>query len=124
MERFSLAKRIKSFTYAWKGIIKLISNEHNAWIHCFAAVAVIIAGFAFGIDKTEWIAVVACIAAVFTAEAFNTAIEKLVDLISPEFNSKAGTIKDIAAGAVLITAIGAATIGLMIFIPYVIDFLS
>lgn len=83
-----------------------------------AAMAVIIAGIVLGITRTEWIMVVMCIGTVIAAELFNTAIEKLVDLVSPERHPVAGQVKDIAAGAVLICAVAAAIIGLIIFIPY------
>ena len=83
-----------------------------------AAMAVIIAGIVLGITRTEWIMVVMCIGTVIAAELFNTAIEKLVDLVSPERHPVAGRGKDIAAGAVLICAVAAAIIGLIIFIPY------
>lgn len=120
MESFSIKKRLKSFTYAWKGIANLICREHNAWIHLTAALLAIIAGFIFEIQKGEWIAVIGCIGAVITAEAFNTAIERLVNLVSPEWHPTAGEVKDIAAGAVLICAVTAAIIGGIIFIPYLI----
>ena len=83
-----------------------------------AAMAVIIAGIVLGITRNEWIMVVMCIGTVLAAELFNTAIEKLVDLVSPERHPVAGRVKDIAAGAVLICAVAAAIIGLIIFIPY------
>ncbi len=121
MEEFSIKKRMKSFTYAWKGIGSFIFREHNAWIHSVITIAVIIAGTFFKIKQTEWIAIILCIGVVFAAEAFNTAIERLVNLVSPQQNKIAGEVKDIAAGAVLICAISAATVGLIIFIPYIIE---
>lgn len=123
MEKFSIRKRIKSFTYAWKGIGSFIGKEHNAWIHLTITTAVIVSGFLLNITSAEWIAIVLSIALVLSAEAFNTAIERLVDLTSPEENYIAGDVKDIAAGAVLICAIAAATVGLIIFIPYLIQLL-
>lgn len=90
------------------------------WIHLAAAILVVIAGFFFGIERGEWIAIIGCIGAVMAAEAFNTAIERLVNLVSPQWHPIAGEVKDIAAGAVLICAIAAAIIGLIIFIPYII----
>lgn len=116
-KRFSLKARIKSFGYAINGIRHLISTEHNAWIHCFAAIAVTIAGFALHISAGEWVAVVLCFGSVFAAEAFNTAIEMITDYISPGFDKKAGLIKDLAAGGVLFTALAAAIAGCIIFIP-------
>lgn len=113
-----LEKRIKSFGYAFKGIASLIRKEHNAWIHCTAIVLVTLAGFHFSITPTEWCMVVLCFGLVLAAEGFNTAIERLVDLVSPDYHPIAGDVKDVAAGAVLICAIASAIVGLIIFIPY------
>lgn len=120
MEPFSIKKRLKSFVYAWKGIKGFIRAEHNVWIHLTIAMLTVIAGVVFEIQKMEWIAVILCIGIVIAAEAINTAIERLVNLVSPEWQQLAGEVKDIAAGAVLICAIAAAIVGLTIFIPYII----
>ena len=72
-----LHKRLKSFTYAWKGVCSFLSKEHNAWIHCAAIIAVTIAGIRFEITRTEWLVILLCFAMVLAAEAFNTAIERL-----------------------------------------------
>lgn len=120
-ESFSLKKRLKSFCYAFNGILLVVKKEHNAWIHCGFIVAVSIAGYLFSLSKLEWIIVVACFGAVLTMEAVNTACEKIVDFISPTYHQQAGEIKDIAAGAVLITAIAAAIIGLLIFVPKILS---
>ena len=77
-----LHKRLKSFTYAWKGVCSFLSKEHNAWIHCAAIIAVTIAGIRFEITRTEWLVILLCFAMVLAAEAFNTAIERLVNLVS------------------------------------------
>lgn len=114
---FTLRKRLKSFKYAFHGIYLLIRYEHNAWIHSFAATCVIIAGCYFGLTKTEWIAVTLAIGLVLAAEAVNSSIEALCDLVSPDYNEAIKKSKDIAAGAVLILAISAAIVGLSIFIP-------
>ena len=113
-----LKKRIKSFGYAFKGIASLLKKEHNAWIHCLAIVVVTSLGFYFHITPTEWCIVLLCFGMVLAAEGFNTAIERLVDLVSPERHPVAGDVKDVAAGAVLICAIAAAIIGCIIFLPY------
>lgn len=118
MEKFSWKKRAASFGYAWKGIRMLVTQEHNAWIHLTAAVCVTAAGWGFGISRTEWMIVTGCMGCVLAAEAFNTAIERLVDLVSPQRQPLAGQVKDLAAGAVLITALAAACIGLLVFLPY------
>lgn len=116
-----LKKRIKSFGYAFKGIASLLKKEHNAWIHCMAIVVVTSLGFYFHITPTEWCIVLLCFGMVLAAEGFNTAIERLVDLVSPERHPVAGDVKDVAAGAVLICAIAAAIIGCIIFLPYLLN---
>ena len=114
------AQFLKGFFYATKGIISFLRTERNGWFHCCAIVVVRIAGFYFNSNLMEWIAVLFCFGLVLAAEAFNTAIERLVNLVSPKKNPIAGDVKDIAAGAVLICAIVAAIIGLLIFMPYFI----
>lgn len=116
-----IEKRIKSFGYAFQGIGNFIRKEPNAWIHCTAVVVVTSLGLYYGISATEWCIVILCFGLVLMAEAFNTAIERLVDLVSPDFHPLAGTIKDVAAGAVLLGAIAVAIVGCIIFIPYIFD---
>ncbi len=113
--KFSFYKRIVSFKYAFRGIFYLLKTQHNAWIHLLATFVVVTGGIYFSLDTTEWILLTLTIGVVFAAEAFNTAIELLVDKVSPEHNKTAGMIKDLAAGAVLIIAIVAVIIGILIF---------
>jgi len=113
----SIAAFLRGFRYAFDGIRNLFVSQRNAKVHLLAAIAVIVGGLYFSISVYEWIAVILCIVLVLAAEAFNTAIEKLVDEISPEIKPSAGKIKDLAAGAVFLTAIGAALIGIIIFWP-------
>lgn len=120
-EPFSVRKRLKSFTYAWKGIRFLLIEEHNARIHCVVICLVTGAGFFFDISKGEWIAVAGCCGMVLAAEAFNSAIERLVDLVSPDYLPLAGRVKDMAAGGVLICAVAAVVIGCIIFIPRLVE---
>ena len=82
-----------------------------------AAVLVVTAGWYFEISKGEWLAIVICIGLVMVTELINTAIEILVDCVSPEFNVKAGLVKDIAAGAVLVAALVALLVAFIIFVP-------
>lgn len=112
--------RVRSLRYAFIGIWVMISSQHNAWIHAAATIIVITAGFFFGLAKAEWCWIILAVISVWTAEALNTAFEFLTDVASPEFHPVAGKAKDVAAGAVLITAIGAVVIGLLIFGPYVL----
>lgn len=114
-----IKKRIKSFGYAFQGIGSFLRKEPNAWIHCTAVVVVTSLGLYYGISATEWCIVILCFGLVLMAEAFNTAIERLVDLVSPDFHPLAGTIKDVAAGAVLLGAIAVAIVGGILFIPYI-----
>lgn len=116
-----LRKRIYSFVYAFQGLVSFLKKEHNAWIHCLAIVVVCCTGFYFQINTIEWCIVLLCFGLVLSAEAFNTAIERLVDLVSPDYHPIAGNVKDVAAGAVLICAIIVAIIGLIIFIPYFVN---
>ncbi len=119
-EKFSVRKRIRSFAFAFKGLKTFIKTQHNGWIHCVVAIFVIAAGFFFQLSVPEWLFVVFAIGFVFVAEIFNTAIEFLVNLLSPNFNSKAGLVKDIAAGAVLVAAFTAVVVGIIIFYPKII----
>jgi len=122
--RFSTRKRVLSFKFAFNGIKKLFATQHNSRIHLAVTIFVIIAGFLFNISKVEWLLVVFAIGFVFSAELFNSALESIVDLVSPEYQKKAEDAKDFAAGAVLITAIISAIIGMIIFIPRLIILLN
>ena len=93
-------------------------SEHNFRIHLAAALIVIILGFLFRIRSIEWMGIVLCFGLVIATEIMNTAVEKLVDFVSPQNNEKAGQIKDIAAAAVLVSACAACVAGLIIFLPY------
>lgn len=108
-------KMIKSFKYAGDGLFKLLKSENNFQFHFLAAVIVCAAGIFFNISHLEWLWIAACIAMVMAAEAFNTAIEKICDLISKEKQAAIADIKDIAAAGVLITAIFALVTALIIF---------
>lgn len=114
---FSWRARGRSFIYAWRGIERLIREEHNARLHCAALAMTVTAGVLLGISATEWCLVAICIGAVFAAEAMNSAVEALADEVSPGYSKLIERGKDLAAGAVLITAIAAATVGGIIFIP-------
>lgn len=115
-------KRLLSFYYAFQGIYAFFQSQHNMYIHVIAALAVILLGFVFQITRLEWMAVVLCIVLVFAAEMINSAIEVLVDLVSPHWSDKAKYIKDVSAAAVLIIALGAAITGGIIFLPYINEF--
>ncbi|SOD20432.1 diacylglycerol kinase family protein [Pedobacter xixiisoli] len=107
----------KSFRFASNGLKEAFKSELNFKVHLFSVVVVVLAGWCFEVSFLEWIALIVCISAVLATELFNTAIEVLVNLVSPEFNPKAGLVKDIAAAAVLIVALMSLVVGLIIFVP-------
>ena len=119
-ERFSLKKRLLSFKYAFQGLGDMFKNEHNAWIHLFATACAVIAGILLRVSSEEWIALVFAIGVVLIAEAFNTAIEALADLVSPDYHRLVKRAKDLAAGGVLLAAIAAVIVGAIIFVPKII----
>lgn len=121
---FSFKGRIQSFKYAFVGIWTMLKSQQNAWIHAFATIAVLVAGFVFVISPAEWCWLVLAIIVVWMAEALNTAIEFLADVASPEFHPLVKKAKDVAAGAVLISAIGALVIGIIILGPYILKFIK
>ena len=114
---FSIKARIKSFTYAFQGIKTFFQTQHNAWIHILATVIVIVLGNIVSLSNAEWCWIMLAIALVFITEMLNTAIEFLTDLVSPEYHPLAKKTKDVAAGAVLVSAIFAVFIGLIVFMP-------
>ena len=115
-----LKNRIRSFKYAFNGLAELIVNEPNMRIHLLAACAVLFAGVWFSITPAEWAMVSLAIAIVIGGEAMNTAIEHLADLVSPEFHPLIKKSKDVAAAAVFLLALGAAAVGMIIFLPRII----
>jgi diacylglycerol kinase (ATP) len=123
-EAFSIVKRAKSFSHAFRGIKVLVMTQHNAWVHVFFMLLAVVLGFYFCISLYEWLSLIIVIGMVLTAEAFNTAMEFDMDLTSPEYHPFARDTKDVAAGAVLISATTAFVVGLVIFIPKIISCLG
>jgi diacylglycerol kinase len=119
-KKFSLINRLRSFRFAFNGLKILFTEEHNALIHLFASVLVIVLGIYLNISIPEWIALAFAIGFVLTAETFNTAIENMADFVSESKNERIKKIKDLCAAAVLISAITALTIGLIIFVPKIL----
>jgi len=117
-------KKIRnSFKYAIEGIWTSFKTERNMKIHIFIMILVIIAGIILKINKSEWIICIILFAIVIGSELFNTSIETIVDMVMPEKNEKAKIAKDVSAGAALVVAIGAAIIGLVIFVPRILNIL-
>jgi diacylglycerol kinase (ATP) len=115
-----MRRLINSFGYALKGLLIYFRSGGNVNIHLAATLLVLLSGFYFQINSRDWIVLFLCIFSVHAAEAFNTAIEQLMDFISPEHHPMAGKVKDLAAGAVLLVACGAALAGILIFRPYLV----
>jgi diacylglycerol kinase (ATP) len=103
--------------YAGRGIHTMLVSQHNAWIHAVATLSVVTLGLLLQVQRVEWLALVLAIVAVWTAEAINTAFEFLCDVASPEFHPLVEKAKDVAAGSVLVCAIGAAIVGVLVFGP-------
>ncbi len=114
-------KNLQTFKHAINGITQVFKKEQNFKIHIIAAILVIIAGIFFSIDKTEWMIIIIAISIVLSFELINSAIEYLSDFVSPDYNEKIKRIKDTSAAAVLISAIGAFVLGLVIFLPKLIE---
>jgi diacylglycerol kinase (ATP) len=112
--------RVRSFWCAIHGVAVMLGSQQNAWIHAAATVLVVGAGAYLGISRADWCWIILAIVAVWTAEALNTALEFLTDVASPEFHPVAGRAKDVAAGAVLIAALGSVAIALLILGPHVL----
>lgn len=120
-QKFSLTARIRSFSYAIRGIGLLVRNEHNARIHLAATILVVAGAIYLEFSAIEWIAILFAVGLVFAAEAFNSAIESLCDYACQgERDPKIGLSKDFAAAGVLICAIVAAAIGLILFVPKIL----
>ena len=120
----TLTGRLQSFRYAARGVRLMLRSQHNAWLHAVASCCVLIVGGLAVISAAEWCWIILAIMAVWTAEALNTALELLADVASPEFHPLVEMAKDVAAGGVLLSAVGAAIIGLLILGPYLWESLS
>lgn len=116
---FQFTGRVRSFRHAIAGIARMIRCQHNAWIHAGATLTVLAAALLLRVTTADWCWIILAISIVWTAEALNTAFEFLADAASPEFHPLVRDAKNVAAGAVLITAIAAAVIGVLIFWPHV-----
>ena len=121
---FRVTERLHSFGPALRGLAWMLRTQHNARIHAAATVAVLAAGVGFGVTRLEWIALLLAVAIVWAAEALNSAVETVCDVVSPEHDEAIGRAKDVAAGAVLAAAIGAASVGLVVFVPHLLRWLA
>lgn len=123
-ERFSLRARLGSGLHAARGLRQLVRREHNAWVHVAATVLVVLTGAALRVSASDWRGLILAMALVWLCEAFNTSIERLCDRLHPSHDAAIGEVKDLAAGGVLVAAIAAALIGLLTFLPRLLERLS
>lgn len=114
---FSIKARLRSFGYAFAGLKAFFSAQHNAMIHLLLTIAAFMAAIFFNVSKTEAIAITLAAGFVWAAELFNTAIEKLSDIVSKDFDPRIKFIKDVSAAAVLLSSITAFITGALIFFP-------
>lgn len=120
----TLSGRLQSARYAARGVRLMLRSQHNAWLHAVASCGVLIVGGLCVLSGPEWCWIVLAIMAVWTAEALNTALELLADVASPEFHPLVEKAKDVAAGGVLISALGSVVIGLLVIGPHLLDILA
>ncbi len=113
-----LSMRLKSLAHALRGVDHVVRTQPNARLHLLVAVLVCVVGVYVGLDRAEWLWVSIAIVLVWSAETFNTAFEQLADVLHPAPHPGIGRAKDAAAAAVLIAALGAAVIGLLVFVPH------
>lgn len=119
--RFSIAARLKSFTFAFEGFAFMLRTQHNAWVHLVATIVVIALGFALQVSADAWRWLIAAMTLVWVAETMNTAFEHLCDVVSPQFHESVKRSKDIAAAAVLVCVIAATLLGAITLTPYLLS---
>ena len=112
-----MKKIARGFIYAYQGIRYAFRTQINFKIHTLAIVVAVSLGLSLRLHTGEWLWITASAALVIISELFNTALETLVDMVSPEYNKKAGIVKDLSAGAVLLSAFFAVIVALLIFVP-------
>lgn len=115
--REELQRRALSFRYAFEGWWYVLRTQRNAWIHAAVSVVVFALGFWLKLSRLEWAIIIVTTMGVWMAEFVNTALEAVVDMVTPEYHPLAKIAKDVAAAAVLVGAIGAVLVGLLILGP-------
>lgn len=123
-KNFTIIARIRSFKYAVDGIWLMLRTQHNAWVHLIATFSAIVAGVVFNITPQHWVFIIVAMALVWVSEALNTAFEFLCDVASPDFHPLVQKAKDVSAGSVLISAICAAAVGCIVFVPYILRLIA
>jgi len=115
---------IKSFDFAFQGVLQYFSKQRNAMIQTIVGLTAVALGFIVSITSYQWLLVLFCIGLVISLEMINSAIEVFCDMVTTDFHPKIKIIKDVAAGAVLVASIASLVIGLIIFIPALTNFLN
>lgn len=116
--------RILSLGYAFKGFIHLLLTENAIKVHVLSTLLLIIAGFVFDINNTEWMFQFLSLGLVMGVEALNSSIEKIADFVQPNFDKRIGTIKDVSAGAVLFSAIYGGIVVGIIYMPKILELIN
>jgi diacylglycerol kinase len=116
--RSFILRRIASFRFAWAGLKYILASERNAWLHLGATLLAFAVGILVGLNASEWLWIVLAIGWVWTAETFNTSIERLADAVTMERDDRIRAVKDMAAAGVLVSAVGALVIGVIVFVPH------
>ena len=122
MHKLDIKKLFRSFHYAFRGVIHLLTDQQNARIHASAAILVGIVAYILNVSRIEATILFMAVIMVFAMEIMNTAIEKVCDLIDEKDNDKIRFIKDGMAGAVLIASVIAVVVAILIFLPYIREF--
>jgi diacylglycerol kinase (ATP) len=117
-EPFSVATRLRSFGFAFAGLVTLLREQHNARLHLLATVAVVVLAFGLGVSRTHWLVLLLTMAVVWLAEALNSALEYLCDAAVPQQHELIRKAKDVAAAGVLVCAGFAVVIAALVFLPY------
>ena len=117
-QRFTVAARIKSVSYALQGVWFMLKTQHNAWLHGLATLLVIALALYCQVSASDWRWLIVAMAMVWVAETLNTAVEYVCDVVSPGYSASVKHAKDISAGGVLIAAVAALLVGLLTFCPY------
>lgn len=124
IKRKGFKRFINSFKYSFQGLVTAYRDEQSMWIHLLATIVVVVAGFTFKISAIEWIFVIILVLLVLGSELINTAIEAIVDLVSPDYHELAKKAKDLGSAAVFIFSMLAMAGGGIIFIPKIIELFS
>ncbi|HUS45962.1 MAG TPA: diacylglycerol kinase family protein [Phycisphaerae bacterium] len=127
---FTIFGRMRSFRHALAGLVFVLRSQHNAWLHAVATVLAVVLGLVLhwtgvkSLSAGEWCVLAAAVTVVWVAEAFNTGLEVMADAVTSERQPVVKIAKDVAAGAVLVAAVGATVVGIVLFLPALVELVS